>query len=165
MTYLSKLHPLSTEARGWEAGWTGNLNVKCCVYYLIFVHLQACWDVTWRTSNKNCSRHTVGSWVPRQGAVCAWRPNQTVWNRRIEQSPHTTWTNRKRRCRGMTTTGLCLSREHLGSLAVPDFGNEHRSLWLCFPCSEVEHLQAMPSLAGVGMGAGASALGRWDRVA
>lgn len=46
MTYLSKLYPLSTEARGWEAGWTGNLNVKCCVYYLIFVHLQACWDVT-----------------------------------------------------------------------------------------------------------------------
>lgn len=144
---LSKWHPVSTEAWRWEAGLNQNLNVSvvCTTSFLCIASMLGCDTMNFQ---QTCSRHTVGSWVPRQGVVCAWRLNQTVWNRWIEQPPHTTEPTGK----GAAGEWLPLARgwaeSFWGSLCVPVFGNEHGTLWLCFPRSEVERLQAMPSLSG-----------------
>lgn len=86
---LSKWHPVSTEAWRWEAGLNQNLNVSvvCTTSFLCIASMLGCDTMNFQ---QTCSRHTVGSWVPRQGVVCAWRLNQAVWNRWIEQPPHTT---------------------------------------------------------------------------
>lgn len=70
-------------------GAESKLERQCCVYYLIFVHRKhaGMWHDDLPTE---LLKTYLGSWVPRQGVVCAWRLNQTVWDRRIEQSPQTT---------------------------------------------------------------------------